>query len=57
MAEAVTWPAETFNKQLLNKNSDLTALESVLSAVKTLGDVLGGTAAETLDDVWAFSKS
>lgn len=48
--------ADTFSRQLLNKGSDLTASEHVMSAARTLVDALERIAAKNRADVWAVPE-
>lgn len=48
--------AETFDRQFLNKDSDVTASKDDLSAAKTLVDGLDRIAAETPAYYWAVPK-
>lgn len=56
MAESMPFLAETFARQLLNENSDLTALEDVLVAAKTLAEALSAVAAMKPSDVWTVPR-
>lgn len=56
MVEAVSASKESFARKLMDKNSDLTASDNVLSAARTLVDAGNGIAKMKGAGVWAVPK-